>query len=413
MTVSFLLLAVLLVMSAFFSSAETALFSLNSLQIRHMKKRHARAAHRIEALMAKPPPVLSTILIGNTLVNVFASVLGFSIAERMAPGYGEAIAVPVMTMLLLTLGEIAPKRVAMMHAERMALLYEPLLQTLIRLTTPLRAVLESITRFLRRYLPGRPRGLTEDEFRTVVEVGEEEGILDEEEKTMVEGIIELEETIAREIMTPRVDVIGLDLDDPVSRHKEIARSVIYRYLPIYRGSLDHPEGFLDVPKFLLSGSDDLAQAKIPSFFVPETAPLDTLLRTFQHEHRRVAFVADEFGGTAGLITRGDILEEIVPNVENELGEPQLTIQQVRENAWLIDGSTSLEDINDELDTELDAESVDRISGWVADQAERIPRTGDIVEAQGCRVTVQRARRNRVMLVLLEKLPQAEVPSTHD
>jgi len=396
-------LALLFVSSAFFSSAETALFSLNPIQVHRIRRTSARAAGRIDSLLATPTHLLSTIIIGNTLVNVAASALGFAIAEGLVPARGEAVAIPVMTILLLMLGEVTPKRLAMLHPERLAVIYSPVLLVLVRILKPLRLALEGITSFLEHHIRPRKQTLTEDEFLTVVEVGEEEGVLDEEERTMVDGIIRLEETQASDVMTPRVDLIGIDLDDSLEECKRVAQGAKFRYLPVYRETPDNAEGFLDVFRFLLSPNHDLNAAMVPAFFVPETVPLDTLLATFQAEDRRVAFVADEYGGTAGLVTRGDILEEIATDVENEYGDKEPSMQKIGADQWLVDGSTSLEDINYEIDVELEAEGADRIAGWVSAQAERIPRTGDTVQAQGCRATVQRLRRNRITLVLLEKL----------
>lgn len=404
-----LVLVLLFFCSAFFSSAETALFSLSPIQVHHVRRIRPKAADLIERMIAMPTRLLSTILTGNTLVNIAAAALGYVIAEQLFPSYGEAVAIPAITVLLLIFGEVAPKRLAISRPEKLAAIYSPVLITLILGMTPIRAAIERIAELFRKDLNPKNKSLTEDEFRTVVQVGEEEGVLDEEERTMVDGIIRLEETQASDVMTPRVDLVGIDLDDPPLTRERIVRSVRFRYLPVYRETLDHAEGFLDVPRFLLSPEQDLSEgssgkaAMIPPFFVPETAPLDTLLATFQRENRRVAFVADEYGGTAGLITRGDILEEIVTDVENEYGETELAIQKVGENRWLVDGSTSLEDINYELDMDLEAEGADRIAGWVTSQAEHIPRTGEIVEAHGCRATVQRVRKNRITLVFLEKL----------
>jgi putative hemolysin len=404
--IGFIVLAVLLLGSAFFSSSETALFSLNTLQVKNMRRSHPRRADRLQQLLDSPKQLLSTILIGNTVVNVCASALGFVIAEHFFSHYGEIISIVSITFLLLVLGEVAPKRLAMSKSERLAILYEPVLSVLTRLLKPARVIIESVTGVLEKFLIAGPRVLTEDEFKTVVDVGEEEGVLDQEEHRMVDGIIRLEETQASDVMTPRVDITGIDLDDSLAQNRRIARNVRFRYLPIYRGSLDSPEGFLDVPKYLLEPGNDMASATIPPFFVPETAPLDSLLQTFQKEHRRVAFVTDEFGGTAGLITRGDLLEEIAPDVDNEFGESKSSFKKLREDAWEIDASTSLEDINYELGLELEAEGADRIAGWFIANAERIPRPGETIEAQGCRVTVQRVRRNRILLVLLERLPSA-------
>jgi len=402
LAIEFAALAFLLACSAFFSSAETAMFSLNTLQVHRMRRSRPGTAALIEQLLAAPTRLLSTVLIGNTLVNVAAAALGYVIAERLYPERGEVVSIPVMTLALVLFGEVAPKRLAMARPESISIRYASVLKWLINMLAPLRVLLEKVTRFLQTHMEARRRGLTEDEFRTVVEVGEEEGVLDEEERDMVDGIIRLEETQASDVMTPRVDLVGIDLDDPVERSKETARSVTFRYLPVYRGSLDQAEGFLEVRRFLLAGGNDLQSAMIPPCFVPETAPLDNLLAVFQQEHRRVAYVVDEFGGTAGLITRGDILEEIAADVDNEYGEQRFTLQQVESNRWLVDGATSLEDVNHELDLSLDAEGADRMAGWVIAQAEKIPRTGEKVEAQGCRVTVQRVRHNRVALVLLEK-----------
>ena len=407
MTLGFFLqcaaIPLLLLCSAFFSSAETALFSLNPIQIHRMRRTHAVSADLIQRMLNSPSRLLSTILIGNTLVNVTASVLGFAVADRLVHSHGEAVAIPLMTLLLLVFGEVAPKRLAMARAARMARLYARVIAFLIPAFAPIRALLEKSAVLLRHSLRRNDTSLTEDEFLTVVEVGEEEGVLDEEERTMVDGIIRLEETQASDVMTPRVDLIGIDLEDPPAEQERVARSVCFRYLPVYRDSLDQPEGFLEVPRFLLAETPDIRDAMVPPFFVPENAPLDSLLTTFQREHKRVAFVADEFGGTAGLITRGDILEEIVADVDNEYGDKAFTMQKVEEHRWLVNGSTSLEDVNYELDTDLAAEGADRIAGWVTAQAERIPRTGDTVTGQGVRVTVQRVRRNRITLVLVEKL----------
>ena len=399
--IGLLVLAILLLASAFFSSSETVFFSLNPMQVQRIVKEHPKVGRRLEATLASPTQLLSTIIIGNTLVNVSASSLGFVLAEHLAPGYGEIVSIAAMTFLLLIVGEVAPKRIAIKHASGIVPYYLLPINALIRLLTPVRLMLESLTSLFRETFSRRKPGLSEDEFLTGIEVGEEEGVLDQEERTMVDGIIRLEDIQAGDVMTPRVDVIGLDLDDSGEKHRDIARRVTFRYLPVYQGSLDHPRGFLDVPRFLMSDSDDVSAQMDTVSYVPETAPLDTLLSTMQREQHRVAIVVDEFGGTAGLITRGDILEEIVEDVDNEYGETKPSIQLLRESVWLVNGNTSLEDIEYDLAVELEAEGADRIAGWVAAQLERIPKMGDVVEAQGCRVTVQRVRRNRVTDVLIE------------
>jgi putative hemolysin len=413
LAVEFCSLAALLLLSAFFSGSETALFFLNRIQIHRLAKQLPARGRMIEALMAAPNSLLSTILIGNTLVNVAAAALGYDIAERLLPGKGELVAIPTMTVMLLMFGEVTPKRLAVRHAEKAAVMFAPLLSALVWFLAPVRFVLESCSRLLRLNLRPESQTLSADEFLYVVEVGEEEGVLDEEERTMVAGIIRLEEMQASEVMTPRVDVMGIDLDDTDARHREVAEASQFHYLPVYRRSLDQPLGFLDVPRFLLSSSTSVRESMMPPFFVPETAPLDSLLSTFQKEERRIAFVTDEYGGTAGIVSRGGLLEEIVSNVNNEFSDGEPEIKKIGENKWTVEGSASIEDVNCELDLSLSAEGADRLAGWISASLERIPKTGDVVERQGCRVAVRRMRQQRVVTAVVEKTSPSPDRYTED
>jgi len=395
-------LLVLFALSAFFSSSESALFSLTPLQVHRIRAAHPRAAQRIERILAHPTRLLSTILVGNTLVNVAASGFGYLMIEDLFPDRGVWIAIPALTFLILVFGEIFPKRLALHRPERMSVLYAGALEALNRFLVPAWAVLEWLTRWSEGAL--RPTGarITEEEFVTAVEESHQRGILDREERVMVDGIIRLEGKQASDIMTPRVDLVGMDLDEDSADFESVARSVRFKYLPVYRESPDHIEGFLDVPRYLLSPDRNLEASLLSPFFVPETVPLDTLLMTFQREKRRIACVTDEFGGTAGVVTRGDIMEEIVAGVESEYGETEPEIRAIGPNRWVVDGSVSLEEVNYELGLELESEGADRVSGWITGHLERIPRQGDVVEAQACRVTVSVVRKRRVIQVVLEK-----------
>jgi putative hemolysin len=396
-------LLILFICSAFFSSAETALFSLDPIQIHRIRRVRPRAADRIDKLLQAPTKLLSTILIGNTLVNVAASALGYAIIGRLIAGHAALVAIPTMVALLLVFGEVAPKRLAMQQSEQLSSSYAGILSILMRLLGPVRALLEYLTQGFEKHIRLRNKPLTEDEFLTAVEASEEEGFLDEEERTMVDGIIRLADIQASDVMAPRVDLIGIDLDDDPSTYESTVRGSKFRYLPVYRETLDNVQGLVDVSRFLLDPKLDLTVAMTKPFYVPETVPLDTLLTTLQKENRRVAIVADEYGGTAGLITRGDILEEIVDYVGDEREEQKLTIEPGGKGRWLIDGSISLEEINYELDLNLEAEGADRIAGWVSAIAGHIPKPGEEVRHQGCSVTVRRVRKNRITLILLEKL----------
>lgn len=405
-------LVVLLCFSAFFSSAETALFSLSPIHIHRIRRTHPKAARQIEQLLATPTTILSSLLIGNTLVNVAAADIGYIIADHFLHPYGEAVAIPVMTLLVIIFGEVTPKRLAVRRPEALARLYLYPLQALIWFLTPFRFILNRITGWFPKHLkPGRT-ALTEDELLTAVDVGHEEGILSKEERTMVDGIIRLESLQARDVMTPRVDLIGLDINGDPARYPAICRKSRFRFLPVYRDDLDHIEGFLDVAQYILNPAPGIEAAMSPHFYVPDTAPLDSLLTMFQQQSKRLAIVIDEYGGTAGLITRGDIQDEVAQLSGEAPSDSANAIEPSGQDRWQVNGSTSLEQINYELDLALEAEGVDRISGWITTHAGRIPKTGDVVSAQGCRVTVLKMRKHRITLVQIEKEagpdPQEEV-----
>lgn len=404
-------LVLLLGLSAFFSSAETALFSLSPMQIHRIRRHAPKSAKQIEAILAAPADLLSSILIGNTVVNVAAANLGFVIADHFLHPYGEAVAIPVMTVVLIIFGEVTPKRLAVRQPEALARHYVSSLRGLIWLCAPVQALLSRITRSIQPYLTPHRAGLTEEELLTAVDVGHEEGVLNKEERMMVDGIIRLEGLQARDVMTPRVDLIGIDLNSPPDTYQETCRKVRFRYLPVYRHDMDHVEGFLDVAQFLLTPDQDIKTAMSPHFYVPDSAPLDTLLTTFQQQSRRLAIVIDEYGGTAGLITRGDILDEIAEFVTGKPDGKSASIEPAGTQRWRVNGSTSLEEINYELDLALEAEGADRIAGWVTARTERIPKTGDVIEATGCRVTVLQMRKHRITQVQIDKVAKTETDDT--
>jgi putative hemolysin len=402
-------LVFLFLWSAFFSATETAFFSLDPVRLHRIKRTRPRASEKIEGILAAPTKLLSTILIGNTLVNVCVASLGYAVIDKLVPAYEEFVSISLVAFLLMILGEVAPKRFAIRHAEQLAVHSASLVRALIALFCPMRVVVEAATRLFRRQFRQRSGTLTESEFLTAVDVSEKEGELAEEERTMVDGIIRLENSRASDVMTPRVDLVGLGLNDTAAAHDTVIRNTRFRYLPLYRGTMDHIEGFVDVSKYLLGTDRQIAAATIPPFHVPETAPLDMLLAEFQREHRRIAVVADEYGGTAGIITRGDILEEIVDYVGDERDERKRCFEPSGRNRWLVDGTTSLEEVNYRLELNLNAEGADRLAGWVTAVAERIPKVGDVIAAQNCQIIVVRVKKHRVTLVEIEKLREYVPP----
>ena len=402
-----IVLLTLFALSAFFSGSETVLFSLSPIHVQRIRNRNAEAAARLERLLANPSLVLSTLLVGNTLVNFAIATIGYLMFSRLTPQWGEVIAIPVVTIALLLFGEVTPKRIAVLHAERLAPLCSRLLLFWLWLLRPFNLVLTAASRVFKHALRRERRALSNNELLTVVEVGEEQGVIDAEEASMVDGILRLSELMASDEMTPRVDMVGLDLDTPVAQQVETVRKAQFRYLPVYVRTPDAIEGFLDATMFLLDPTHNARKATTPALFVPENVTLDDLLVTFQRSGKHIACVLDECGGTAGLITRGDILELITVPVARNGEERTPAIRNLQGDIWLVDGTVSLDELNHRLDLQLEADDADRIAGWITFHAKRLPQPGQVVEAQGCRVTVRRLRKRRIDVVQLEVLERPE------
>ncbi len=314
--VSIVALSVLFLLSAFFSASETILFSLTPLQIRRLKDRRPAIGFRVSKWMDEPSQVLSTILAGNTLVNFAIAGFGYLLLERVVPAYAEVLSVPLFTLLLLLFGEILPKQYAMRHAERLAPACVRALKVCLVLLTPFSRLMVAGSRVFGNLLTRERRALSDDELRTVVESAAASGELDREEASMVEGVMRLPDLYALNEMTPRVHLVGVEAS--LSDAEKIARAEAsdYPFMPVYRGDMDHVEGFLDTEKLLADPSRRVMAAIEKPLRVSEHVGLDDLLVQFMKTGRRIALVEDRWGGTAGVITRGDILELIVKPVED-------------------------------------------------------------------------------------------------
>ncbi|NCA82427.1 MAG: HlyC/CorC family transporter [Opitutae bacterium] len=393
----------LLAGSAFFSSSETAYFSIDPIQLRRIGEQHPATGERLRAILANPTRLLSTILIGNTLVNIALSNVGYVLALRWFPAHSELVAIPVVTLLLIFFGEVGPKKIGLFYTTTLVRLYGPVLRFFEGLLGPLRFLLDLVGRRLAHLFRPSGKTLSEEEFETVLDISREEGILNADELAMIKAIVDLEDMHASDVMTPRVDFLGVDLDDPGVRPVEFARKARRNFLILYRGQFDEIAGFLDVRKFLLDPAHSLPAATLPPVFIPEGVPLNRLLTRFQKEKIRIAVVVDEYGGVAGVVTRGDILEEITGDIYNELSKPRPIFQSAGPYAWLVDANISLEEINRKLRLDLRAGTSDRLAGWITENLGSVPKQDDVVQAQGVRVRVMQTIRLRVTLAHVEKL----------
>lgn len=389
-------LAVLLLLSAFFSSAETVLFSLTGAQRARIKSRNPAADERIGRCLSDKAVLFSTLLVGNTFVNFAISTIGYYLFESFFPRSGW-LAIPVITLMLLLFGEITPKRLALRFTEEIAPVYSSMLLFWRFMFLPFNTLLRLSSKAFAPMLERERRALSDGELVSVMESAAESGAVTSRDAEMVEGVLRLSELCANDEMTPRVDIEGYDIDLDETARDGALKSATHRYLPVFRRSPDSIEGVIDVRTGRIEDA----------LFVPETITLDNLLVTFAKSGKPLAVVLDEYGGTAGIISRNDVLEVIVgPGVfGNPETEPQIV--QVSPNEWEIDARASLDEINRELDIELEAEDADRLSGWMQFHAGRIPHIGQQIEADGCLATVLKRRRRRVTSVRLKVVERRE------
>ena len=396
--VQIVVLAVLFALSFFFSGAETILFSLSASQRQRIAERSAKAGAQVAECLRDSALLLSTLLVGNTLVNFAIASIGYGLFAAWLPG-GGFLAVPVMTVGLLFLCEITPKQIALRYAEELAPACARLLLFGRTALAPFNFVLKVASRAFSRALARERRALSDEELLSVLDASVERGDFAHEDVEMIGGVLRLSELCANDEMTPRVDMQVYDADLPEPERARALEKATHRYLPVIRRSPDVVEGIYD----RVGGKVEDA------LFVPETVALDDLLVTFRRSGKPLAVVLDEYGGTAGLISPDDILELIFgPQVFSRPDNEPLIVRKGAAT-WVVDARANLDEVSREIGVELEADDSDRLSGWVAYHAGRIPHVGQVIEADGCRVTILKRRHRRVSLVRLEviEFPEAE------
>ncbi len=391
-------LMVLLLLSGFFSSAETALFSISMTRARHIAKENGSASVLILSMKEKPHELLSTILIGNNLVNVGSAALATSVAMELVASKAVGIATFVMTLLILVFGEIIPKSLATNHNVSVARLVIFPIYWLSFLFYPAIKILDFIP-----MLTGRADGnptVTEEELMTIVEVVEEEGEIKEAEKELIHNIFEFDKTSASEIMTPRADMFVIDVSDPVDLSDIIQRG--YSRIPVIDDQIDDIIGIVNVKdlfsqQVLSDEAPDLKRIMRKPYFVPESKKVDTLLHQFKNGKHHMAVVVDEHGGVEGVITLEDVIEEIVGEITDETDKVDPQIIRVKEREWFVPGKSSVDEVNEMIPMEIpESQEYDTFSGFILKRIGRIPREKERIVEGDFSVTVKEMDGNRIV-----------------
>jgi len=397
-------LFVLIILSGFFSSSETALFSISKTRAIHLSKDGRKTSHLIQKMKADPHTLLSTILIGNNLVNVAAAALATSLAIDAFPNYAVGIATGAMTFLLLVFGEVFPKSIATRNnllIARMAIV--PIYWISI--------IFFPVIKFLNfiPWLTGRikkSQSVSEEELITFVEVVEEEGEIKEEEKELIHNIFEFDDTNAYEIMTPRADMFVVEADEPLDT-KSIIDSGFTR-IPVIHDSIDEVIGILHIKDLFMnmamgSPQNDVRSIMRKPYFIPENKKLDSLLQQFKKTKNHMAVIVDEHGGVSGLITLEDALEELVGEIEDETDKDEKHIVRIKKDAWIVLGKSDIEDVNDVIGMNIpDIAAYDTFSGYVLDTLGRIPGEKEELTLGNYTVIVERKDGNRISKYLVRK-----------
>ncbi|HEU5321936.1 MAG TPA: hemolysin family protein [Methylomirabilota bacterium] len=398
----------LVLCSAVLTGAEAAYFSLGRARLKRMTE--ARADGRASPLLVeRPHDLLVTLLVGITLINIAAAAIAAHLADALlGPRFALAVEMVGMVVVLTTFGEVLPMTFAVKYPERfLAVVHRPV-EWLSCLLTPVRGALGGLTALTVR-LVGREREaqpeLTEEELRTLVDVGASEGVVEREEREMIHKVFELEDTLVRSVMVPRTDMFCLDVETPVAEILPALREQLHSRVPVYEGSIDVIVGILYTKDLLpyvagLPPDFDLRAHLHPPYFVPETKRADALLQEFQAKKIHMAIVVDEYGGTAGLVALEDLLEELVGEIADEYDEPERLIQRVDATTFRVAGKLAVEDLNAVTGLSISNEAYDTVGGWVLDLFGRVPRKSERTETPELVVTVEKVERTRVVEVLI-------------
>lgn len=405
------IVVILLMLSAFFSSAETALTTVNKVRVRTLAENGDKRAAMVATVIENPGKMLSTILIGNNIVNLSASSMMTTLALRVFGSAAVGVATGVLTLLILVFGEITPKTMSTMYAEQISFAYAGAIHALMVILTPVIFIVNKLSRgvlFVLRVDPNKKQEpMTEDELRTIVEVSHEEGVIESEEKKMINNVFDFGDAVAKDVMVPRIDMTMVDVNASFSELMTLFREERFTRIPVYEENTDNVIGIVNMKDFILFDHDkeenfsvrDYLREPLYTYEYKKTAELMLEMRkTFNN----IAIVLDEYGATAGLITLEDMLEEIVGEIRDEYDQDEEDdVKKITADEYLVNGSAKLDDLNDRLGLSLESEDYDSIGGLVIGRLDHLPEEGEEVDCENLHLKVEKMDKNRIEKVRIQ------------
>ena len=399
----------LLALSAFFSSSETAMMAVNKIRIRNLADAGLSSAQTLMKVLDNQPKMLSAILIGNNIVNISASSLSTIVVTRAFGDMYVGVGTGILTLLVLIFGEITPKTSATLYSETMALRFAKPIYMIMQVLTPVIFIVDKLSQGVLRLLHVDPNkkqdAITEDELRTIVEVSHEEGVIESDEKKMIYNVFDFGDSVAKDIMVPRIDMTFIDVNATFSEVIEVFREVKYTRYPVYEETTDNVIGIINIKDLLLTENQkkfcirDYLREPLYTYEFKKTAELMVELRKTQNN---IAIVLDEYGATAGLITLEDMLEEIVGEIRDEYDQDEEDeVREISPDEYLVNGSAKLDDLNDRLGLELESEDYDSIGGLVIGLLDHLPEEGEEVDYGNLHLKVEEMDKNRIGKIRLQ------------
>lgn len=398
------ILIICLAFSALFSASETALMSLSKIRIKQMVENKEKGAERLNKLLSNPSKLLSAILIGNNAVNIGASSLMTSIAIDAFGNTGVGLATGIMTLLILIFGEITPKSLAAQNSEKLSVRLSGFIEFVTILLTPIIFLLTIVTSFMIRVLGGEVDEnqpfITQEELRTIVSVSHKEGVLEGEERDMINNVFDFSDSQVNDVMITRTEMIAIDVESTYEEIIDTINREQFSRIPVYEDTTDNIIGILYVKDLVFLQSQNDEQFNLKKFirdphFTYEFKSTKELFKEMRADRIHMVIVLDEYGGTEGIITIEDLIEEIVGEIEDEYDKEIHDIEVIQEDEYVVNGNVKLEAINNLIGTHIESDDFDTIAGFVIGIIDRIPEIGEMIEYENIQFFIESIDRNRI------------------
>lgn len=400
-------LVFLVAMSAVFSSSETAITSVSKIKVRQLDQKDNKNAHLLKKLHDNMQTTISTILIGNNIVNIAASSIATILFTNIFHQNGALISTVVMTVFVLIFGEVLPKTIAQYKNKSVALKFSRFIYFLTLVFKPIVKVLNLLTRLVIKLFVGEDEDsstLTEEELKTLVEVSEEEGVLKNQETEIMINALELKETLAVDIMTPRTSMASVDIEDAENDLKEIIKNITYSRIPVYEDNIDDIIGVLHIKELAHKIIEDDRDFKVrdilkPAFYAYEYIPVVDLFKQMRTKNISISIIIDEYGGTSGIVTMEDILEELVGEIDDEY-DHEKEVTKLSDNEYLVDPEMRIDEVNERFDLDIQSDKFDSIGGFVIELLDRMPKSKDEVEFENLKFVVVNVDKRKITQLMI-------------